>query len=299
MIIFRKLRSTARLYSNRPGAVLRKGFNMLEHSARDECSFFIKNSQAHEGGFVNRAHECDIYYTLFGFILSSSLKISIDRKALKNFIESFEINSCRSRADALSLAILKNRAIKKKTESLKIMNLANSEDSPFKPVNDIYTLFLEIIAMLYISSSVIPGNSMSIRNIQETFDPESKDKAVTPNLAAALVIVRLMETGFITADRKNMPENSKFIESLILSRMRKDGGFAVSPFINLSDLLTTSVSLYALRLCNHDISITRPENMEYIASLYRNGSFSASSDDDQKDIEYLFYGLMALGSLSI
>jgi hypothetical protein len=64
------------------------------------------------------------------------------------------------------------------------------------------------------------------------------------------------------------------------------------------DLLSTAVALYALRFADSDIRIVAPDCLGYVDSLFSDGGFCATMYDMQPDVEYTFYGLLALGSLS-
>jgi hypothetical protein len=66
----------------------------------------------------------------------------------------------------------------------------------------------------------------------------------------------------------------------------------------MGDLLSTGVALYALRFVKHDLRIMKPECLEYVDSLYANGGFCATVLDPGADVEYTFYGLLALGALA-
>ena len=64
------------------------------------------------------------------------------------------------------------------------------------------------------------------------------------------------------------------------------------------DLLSTAVALYALHFLDADIRIMKPDCLIFIDDLYDNGGFRATKYDSVTDVEYTFYGLLALGSMS-
>lgn len=66
-----------------------------------------------------------------------------------------------------------------------------------------------------------------------------------------------------------------------------------------ADLLSTAVALYSLYFAGADLRKIRPACLDYIDSLFHNGGFSANSIDPDTDIEYTFYGLLALGALAL
>lgn len=78
----------------------------------------------------------------------------------------------------------------------------------------------------------------------------------------------------------------------------KNGCFSAYSKTAYGDLLSTGVALYGLRFVESDLSIIKPDCLNYIDSLYSEGGFCATAFDDTPDVEYTFYGLLGLGSLT-
>jgi len=78
----------------------------------------------------------------------------------------------------------------------------------------------------------------------------------------------------------------------------KNGSFAAVKNAPVGDLLSTGVALYALKVAGADIRKIAPDCLEYIDSLYSDGGFCATILDPDPDVEYTFYGLLALGALA-
>jgi hypothetical protein len=93
---------------------------------------------------------------------------------------------------------------------------------------------------------------------------------------------------------KKMPEAEKKLKSFY----RPNGGFAAVLHAPTEDLLSTAVSLYALFFLNADIRMIKPDCLIFVDELYNNGGFRSTSSDTMTDVEYTFYGLLALGSMS-
>ncbi|NSW95909.1 MAG: hypothetical protein HPY62_14460, partial [Bacteroidales bacterium] len=64
------------------------------------------------------------------------------------------------------------------------------------------------------------------------------------------------------------------------------------------DLLSTAVSLYALNYADSDLTEIRPDCLTFIDNLFMGGGFAGTVFDTEPDIEYTFYGLLALGALA-
>lgn len=84
-----------------------------------------------------------------------------------------------------------------------------------------------------------------------------------------------------------------------MSFYKGGGGFSAFQDAPLPDLLSTAVALFALRFTGCDLRNIRPECFEFINNAYSNGGFSAGEYDLQTDVEYTFYGLLALGALNL
>jgi hypothetical protein len=81
--------------------------------------------------------------------------------------------------------------------------------------------------------------------------------------------------------------------SWLKQRQDETGGFRVSEVAPVPDLLSTAVALFTLRLIGeHPQSASRFIEAHWLDM----GSFAPTLLDKYSDVEYLFYGLLALGS---
>ena len=79
----------------------------------------------------------------------------------------------------------------------------------------------------------------------------------------------------------------------LLQRQDETGGFYASEQAPIPDLLSTAVGLFTLRLIGKEVKDATP----FIeAHWLDNGGFAPTLYDDYSDVEYVFYGLLALGS---
>jgi hypothetical protein len=77
-------------------------------------------------------------------------------------------------------------------------------------------------------------------------------------------------------------------------RQDETGGFYASEQAPIPDLLSTAVALFTLRL----LEINVRDATQFIqAHWLDNGGFAPTLYDDYSDVEYVFYGLLALGSI--
>ena len=77
-------------------------------------------------------------------------------------------------------------------------------------------------------------------------------------------------------------------------RQDETGGFYASEQAPIPDLLSTAVALFTLRLLEINVKDATPFIQ---AHGLDNGGFAPTLYDDYSDVEYVFYGLLALGSI--
>lgn len=79
----------------------------------------------------------------------------------------------------------------------------------------------------------------------------------------------------------------------------RGGGFTVVPALPVPDLLSTAVTVHALATRGFPLGDIAGEVREFVmARRTPAGGFCASAADTEPDVEYTFYGLMALGHVA-
>ena len=85
-----------------------------------------------------------------------------------------------------------------------------------------------------------------------------------------------------------------------MQRCHPDGGFYATPSAPIPDLLSTATALHALAALKAPIEGVREGCLDFIDTLWTNrGAFYGNWMDDTADCEYTYYGLLALGHLSL
>ena len=87
-------------------------------------------------------------------------------------------------------------------------------------------------------------------------------------------------------------------EKLLKSFACETGGFKAFAHLRQADLLSTAVALFALQFSGADLRLLRPACLDFIHSNYSDGAFLSGDGDPTADVEYTFYGLLALGVLA-
>ena len=87
----------------------------------------------------------------------------------------------------------------------------------------------------------------------------------------------------------------------LLAQAHPDGGFRAMPAAPLPDLLSTATTLHALACLETPVpEPIRERCLDFIDTLWSaEGGFHGHWADDHLDAEYTFYGLLALGHLSV
>jgi len=86
----------------------------------------------------------------------------------------------------------------------------------------------------------------------------------------------------------------------LLARAHPQGGFLAAPAAPMPDLLSTATALHALAGLETSFSAVKDKSLDFVDSLWTNeGGFYGHWGDDHLDCEYTFYGLLALGHLSV
>jgi hypothetical protein len=87
----------------------------------------------------------------------------------------------------------------------------------------------------------------------------------------------------------------------LLAQVHPEGGFLAMPKAPMPDLLSTATALHALACLEREVpSRVRERCLDFIDTLWNaDGGFHGHWADDHLDAEYTFYGLLALGHLSV
>jgi prenyltransferase beta subunit len=87
----------------------------------------------------------------------------------------------------------------------------------------------------------------------------------------------------------------------LLAQAHPDGGFLALPKAPMPDLLSTATTLHALACLECEVPKSiRERTLDFIDTLWSaEGGFHGHWADDHLDAEYTFYGLLALGHLSL
>ncbi len=280
------------------------GVDQLNRESREELKRFIK-SQYKEGAFVNRAGQKDVYYTVFGIMIMWVLGMKIDRKAISTYLRNIEYNALNE-VDFIALRFVRTllricsvplswaMMIDHLPGTKKILEVLFSFDQPIHLAIKAtpYQIYLDAIL----------------------FGAAGKNRFTPEELLSRLLPYRCPDGGFTNIDSSQKTISTNATSAAYLAQFScgvrdtssakalyklhfPGGGFFASEVSPLPDLLSTATSLLVWA-CE---GITpNEETKEYVVSLWtEKGGFSATLFDDESDVEYSFYGLLALGAIKI
>ena len=254
---------------------------MLDDNAVSEIREFVRSRQHSSGAFVDRAGKPDLYYTLFGFYLANTLGLNEILRAAGAYAENESGNSKTDFIHLQCAAILITELSDNKKLLTAIRKQIRRNLSSQMRKQPEYGAFVTLLACYHTRDYLSVFKVM--RHLKRL-----KDKETLPSTVIAALIV-------IQSSFKDLIDN--LIKKLI-DFYDRDGGFRAVKTAPVADMLSTAVSLYALRFSGYDLRMIKPDCLRFIDSHYIDGGFCSNILDRDPDIEYTFYGLLALGSIA-
>jgi len=259
---------------------LRQGFNLLDPEIQQEIISFIHSQQHKTGAFSDRAGNSDLYYSLFGLWLSMTAEQTESLSKLKEYVSVLELHD-QGPVEQMAHILIKAELVPdtKKRSVFSLLKMLNQQG---KNISLSYRFFL--FALLV--------------------DAIGKNKAFYYFLARIYLVFYQPKPDFpcslvaaFAYARKMMGLKVDKLHKLIMKYYVESGGFKAFDTTSNSDMLSTAVALFVLKEIDADLRLIRPVTLEFVQNNYFEGAFLAGDGDRTKDLEYTFYGLLALGSL--
>lgn len=259
---------------------LRKGFLALETDSRDEVKRFVQSCQHENGAFTNRTGKPDFYYSLFGVWLAAALGLDETLEKHKAFIEE-QKNEKQRVVDSYSLWLIRLVISEHEFKKPSVFQLLNMTFLKGNRTNIFYRIFLFLLTFdAFYRSRLLRVLS---RPALLFFSPSPDSPC---SIIAATTVARHV------AGLKTEKESE-----LLLRYFDENKGFKVFKEANDADLLSTAVALFALQIVGAELRMVAPACLNQIQQNYSGGAFLAGNGDGMRDLEYTFYGLLALGIL--
>lgn len=266
---------------------------------------FVAGQLNEDGGFRDRGGRSDLYYSVFGLSCMEALMMEIPRDKIIGWLETFGTGDDLDLVHLCALARCWSAVEEPDRHAAAICKRLLDWRTPDGGFN----------ALPKAETATAYANFLVLAAFQ---DLEQEDSLTAASmLAATCNALRSRDGGF--ANEPNMPVGNVpavaaaegVMRSVgdgapldagrwLLEKSYAAGGFFAVPAAPMPDLLSTATALHALAGMKLPITDIREDCLDYLDSLWVNrGGFFGNWGDDRLDLEYTFYGLLALGHLSV
>ena len=272
--------------------------------AADLTAQFFSSRINPDGGFQDREGASDLYYTVFGLEGFRALQRELPIAAVRTYLQSIGSGEALDFVHTACLArCWANIELATQAPAAGILAGLESHRTPDGGYNPrpgsshgtAYGCFLALGA--YQDLGLSPPNPTgivacvgSLRSADGGYaNRPGAPIGLTPSTAAAVAVWRSLSHA--------SPEGAA---EWLLARCLPEGGFFATPLAPLPDLLSTATALHALTSAGVPLAPIREPCLDFVDSLWSNqGGFYGHWSDDTQDCEYTYYGLLALGHLSL
>lgn len=268
---------------------------------------FVRSQENPDGGYRDRDGESDLYYTSFAIDALTALQAELPIASLESFLKA-------KASDLDSLDFVHRCCLARLLSSLPEPTIPvdpvlasietyRSEEGGYNQIEDAetgsaYACFLAYGAYAD-HSRELPNTEGVIACLDSLANEDGAWANDTifpvpnvPATAAAITVNRNL--------RQPIPDKTAdwLLGSFQLTG--NGGGFLPFPGAPMPDLLSTAVALHALDGLQAPLEKLKEPLLDYIDTLWTaEGGFHGSWEDDDLDIEYTYYGLLALGHLAL
>ena len=274
--------------------------------ASELVTAFLSEQRTAEGAGMDRSGRPDLYYTIFSLAGLQSMDALPAMEPLRAHLKSFgdgagldlvhlgALARCWGVAGSQHAPAGRADAILARLERYRSRDGGYDAD-PDNPHGNAYGCFVGLGAYQDLGfPQPDPLRMVQCLKLLETPDgawanARGLEVGSTNATAAAVTLLREMD----------LPVHERVGEWL-LAQAHPQGGFRAMPAAPLPDLLSTATTLHALASMDVPLpEFLRERCLDFVDSLWTaRGGFHGHWADDELDVEYTFYGLLALGHLS-
>jgi len=285
-------------------AIQSKAFDMLDEQGREEVHQFLVSQQNPDGGFQDRGGRSDLYYSLFGGLILMACESEEKRKGkgkrkiettlpelvegailkLKQFIVGQSNSEVPGFIEKCCLVLLQKELKTGRTSRIKVFfSLGKSFWKERHSINLSYRSFVLFLTL----DAVLPFSQFLKTGAKDLLKRTNVDEQSPCSEVAAKVFLQKMTNQCGSRE-----------QDLLKSFVCKTGGFKAFAHLKSADMLSTAVALFALNYAGCDLRLLKPAGLDFIQSNFSDGAFLSGDGDLTADVEYTFYGLLALGVLA-
>lgn len=273
--------------------------------SRGLVAAFLNQTLNADGGFRDRTGSSDLYYTAFG--LEALLALGepappVTASYLRTFGDGDSLDFVHLACLARAWGSAASQGMDAGSRESMLRRLASfrSADGGFAAHPDAstgtaYACFLALGAIEDLGVPVPdgPGLLRCLEGLRAADGGYANHPGLTegstPATAAAVMVMHRLES-----------DPAGDVSRWLLHRCHERGGFFAAPRAPVPDLLSTATALHALAALHTDIGSLREPCLDFVDTLWTSaGGFYGSWADETLDCEYTYYGLLALGHLSL
>jgi hypothetical protein len=260
-----------------------------------------------EGGGADRAGRPDLYYAIFVLAGLEALQAEIPVEKIKPFVDSFgdgtaldfvhlgALARCRAAIGLEKMPHGFSDAILARLETFRTAD-GGYEVKPGAAHGNAYGCFVALGAYQDLGAN-LPDSLRMVQCLKFLETPDGAwgnvremRQGTVPATAAAITLLHQL----------GMPISAAAGDWL-LAQIHSDGGWLAVPGAPIPDLLSTATALHALSCLDRPLpAALREKCLDFVDTLWSaEGGFHGHWADDALDAEYTFYGLLALGHLTV
>jgi prenyltransferase beta subunit len=268
---------------------------------------FFRRQITAEGGGRDRAGRPDLYYTIFALAGMQALDVALPVERVESFLHTFGegegLDFVHLSALARCWAVVGPERMPAGLDRMLLARIEKFRKSDGGYEGDAklthgtaYGAFVALGA--YQDLGYTPPHVLKL--VQCLKRLETPDGAWS-NLPSARVGATNATAGAVTLIRHlGFPVNER-VADWLLGQAHPQGGFVAAPGAPMPDLLSTATALHALAAMDRRLpSEVHERCLDFLDTLWSaEGGFHGHWTDEHLDSEYTFYGLLALGHLSL
>jgi len=267
---------------------------------------FLLSQITPEGAFGDRQGKADLYYTVFGLEGLMAMQAAVPQEKVSAYVNSFgdgagldfvhlcSLARCAANLGGAALTGEVRSRLAARVEDYRTVD-GGYHGTPKKEHGSAYGALLAWGA--YSDLGVpMPEQGTLLVSVQQLQLPDGSfvnepgiPQGTTTATSAAVTLCRHLGSppGKTTGD-------------WLLQQIHSSGGFLATPKAPLPDLLSTATAIHALDSLEVPLDPIRETCLDFVDSLWSaQGGFHGHWADDDLDVEYTSYGLLALGHLSV
>lgn len=267
---------------------------------------FLRSQLSSAGGFLDRNGKPDLYYTVFGIegLVALREELPLDRIGAwlatfgdgdgLDFVHLCCLARCWRGVDASRFPSSSREVLAARIEKYRAPD-GGYHQSPGKANGSAYGALLagsayEDLELNVPNPEQLALSMLGLQTSDGAFSNE-RGQPIGSTTATSAAAAFYRHAGI------PVPEE---LRQWIMRHCLPDGGFLAFPRAPMPDLLSTAVALHALSGMQADIGSIREACLDFVDSLWSaEGGFHGHWADDMLDCEYTYYGLLALGHLTV